>query len=219
MRLLPCVMPEDDRNPLELDERPETFKILMVCTGNICRSAMAESLLQTWMNECSPGQFDIESAGTAALVGSPMTPQIAGLVRVFGGNPEGFASRQLTGNLLREQSLVLTMTREHRSRVLELEPSLLRRTFTVREFARIVETLNNQVGADEIPIGGSSARWAKIVSRALGMRSEVTVRQEDDEVIDPYRRNDEVHNAMVRQLIPALKTLLGFERRDSVQPE
>ncbi|WP_461170405.1 arsenate reductase/protein-tyrosine-phosphatase family protein [Arthrobacter sp. Z1-15] len=46
------------------------FRILTVCTGNICRSPMAERLLQTGFDEMAPGEFTVASAGTGALLGS-----------------------------------------------------------------------------------------------------------------------------------------------------
>lgn len=99
--------------------------ILFVCSGNTCRSPMAERLF--------PGSV---SAGTHATPGTPMTPHAAQVVRELGGDPEGFASRRLDAALLREAEWVFTMTAAHREWARRLLP----------EAAGRIETL--VVGAD-----------------------------------------------------------------------
>ena len=63
-------------------------RILTVCTGNICRSPVAERLLQAGLNQAVPGGFVVASAGTRAMVGEPMQPISADIVRTFGGDPD-----------------------------------------------------------------------------------------------------------------------------------
>src|SRR6476620_12469959 len=70
-------------------------RILTVCTGNICRSPVAERLLQAGLDRMKPGAFEVESAGTRAMVGQPVQPSSADIIRSYGGTPEGFAARQL----------------------------------------------------------------------------------------------------------------------------
>lgn len=104
---------------LQLPEpAPAQVRILTVCTGNICRSPVAERLLQAGLDQAVPGGFVVTSAGTRALVGEPIQPPSADIVRTFGGNAEGFAARQLTSKILRGVDLVLTMTSGHRGEVL-----------------------------------------------------------------------------------------------------
>ena len=87
------------------------FRILTVCTGNICRSPMAERLLQTGFDQMAPGEFTVASAGTGALVGSEIEPHVAGFIHVFGADSSNFVSRQLNANILAGQDLVLGLTR------------------------------------------------------------------------------------------------------------
>ena len=183
------------------------FRILTVCTGNICRSPMAERLLQAGLDAVAPGEFEVRSAGTGALVGSGIEPHVAGFVNVFGGDSANFASRQLTAEILQGQDLVLALSRAHRSKVMELAPGLLRRTFTLRELARLLP----QVEAD--PDAPAAERWQNGLARALRLRSAHPVRAEEDDVVDPYRRSDEVYQQMVRELTPAVDELLAWERR------
>ena len=120
------------------------IRILTVCTGNICRSPVAERLLQAGLDQVKPGAFRVRSAGTRAMVGDPVQPLSAGIISTYGGTPEGFAARQLTPAILRDADLVLTMAARHRGEVLQLDPSLLKRTFTIREFARMLEVLDQR---------------------------------------------------------------------------
>lgn len=67
-----------------------------------------------------------------------MHPESAQVLIGLGGDPSGFAARQLTTKIASGADLVLTMTREHRDAVLEQAPRQLHRTFTLNEAARLV---------------------------------------------------------------------------------
>ncbi|WP_427016765.1 low molecular weight phosphatase family protein [Pseudarthrobacter sp. P1] len=180
------------------------FRILVVCTGNICRSPMAERLLAAGLDKLAPRQFAITSAGTQAMVDWNMVPQVQGLLRVFGADPEHFAARLLTPQILKDQDLVLTMTRAHRSRVVELAPSLLLKTFTLRELARLLPGV--QVDAPT-----PAERWRAALRPAARLRSRAPGSPGDDDVVDPYGRGDATYQEMSHQLAPAVRTLLSWE--------
>jgi protein-tyrosine phosphatase len=105
---------------------------------------VAERLLQAGLDQVLPGGFEVRSAGTRAMVGSPIQPLSAEIVNMYGGTDKGFAARQLTPKILRDTDIVLTMTSKHRGEVLQLDASLLKRTFTIREFARMLEALEQR---------------------------------------------------------------------------
>lgn len=185
------------------------FRILTVCTGNICRSPMAERILQHGLNLVTPGAYVVESAGTGALAGNPMDPRIEGYVRVLGASTESFTARQLTPEILAGQDLVLAMTREHRSRIVELRPALLNKTFTLRELARLLPQLGAPKGPDP------AQRWAAVIPLALRARSLHGHDPKDDDVVDPFRRDDDVYEQMRRQITPATQALITWERHHS----
>ncbi|MDR6505078.1 low molecular weight phosphatase family protein [Arthrobacter oryzae] len=198
-------------------ESPTPVRILTVCTGNICRSPVAERLLQAGLDQVLPGAFEVRSAGTRAMVGDPIQPLSADIVRMYGGTDKAFAARQLTAKILRDTDIVLTMTSKHRGEVLQLDASLLKRTFTIREFARMLEALEERDAAAEkapsekAPDAGTlwrglSARLASVRHLALAADSA------DNEVIDPYKRDPEVYRQMEDELAPAILTILRYAR-------
>src|SRR5699024_1315563 len=78
--------------------------VLCVCTGNICRSPLAERLLARAL----PG-VKVASAGIGALQGSPMDPAAAAIARRESLMPETHAGCQLTPDMVREYELILVM--------------------------------------------------------------------------------------------------------------
>ena len=209
-------------------------RILTVCTGNICRSPVAERLLQAGLDQVVPGGFQVASAGTRALVGEPMQPISADIVRTFGGNPEGFAARQLTPKILRGVDLVLTMTSGHRGEVLQLDASLLKRTFTIREFARMLDVLGRRAAAaadggpaavepspditsdDGARLAANAALWRGLPARAAGVRHlSLPADSAENDIVDPYRRAPEVYREMEDQLAPAIVSILRHARLNS----
>lgn len=80
----------------------------MVCTGNVCRSPMAEVLLAHRLRERGISTV-VESAGTAAMVGRPAEKHAQDLMRECGIDLSGHRARQLTRELLRTFELVLVM--------------------------------------------------------------------------------------------------------------
>lgn len=79
------------------------------------------------------------SAGTRAVIGHPIHESAAQVLQQFGGDPSGFAARQLTAPIVGEADLILTMTRAHRDKTLELAPTMMNRTFTLAEARGIVQ--------------------------------------------------------------------------------
>ncbi|MDQ0078450.1 arsenate reductase/protein-tyrosine-phosphatase family protein [Arthrobacter oryzae] len=202
-------------------ESPTPVRILTVCTGNICRSPVAERLLQAGLDQVLPGGFEVRSAGTRAMVGSPIQPLSADIVRMYGGTDKGFAARQLTPKILRDTDIVLTMTSKHRGEVLQLDASLLKRTFTIREFARMLEALEERDAAGETSAEKASGEkasdagtlWRGLSARLASVRHlALAADSADNEVIDPYKREPEVYRQMEDELAPAILTILRYAR-------
>jgi len=160
------------------------FSILCVCTGNICRSPAAERLLAAALG---PG-IDVSSAGTLALVGRRIEPPMDRLVVLGGGDVSDFAARRLREPMLRDADLVLTMTDAHTGDVIEMWPRAVRKTFTIREFARLLSSVDESC----LPDTTAGDRLRAAIPLAAASRRPVLDRTHED-VVDPYRQVDEVY--------------------------
>ena len=159
--------------------------ILFVCTGNICRSPTAERL-------AAAGGVTASSAGTRAVIGHPVHPEAARVLRHLGGDPSGFAARQLTAKIAGAADLVVTMTRAHRDAVLELAPRQLRRTFTLTEAAELITRFS--------PSG---------VADLAGLRPHLSADQVLD-VPDPIGQSPEVFDRVGAQIDALVAPIVAF---------
>lgn len=186
----------------------EPVRILTVCTGNICRSPMAEALLRA---ELEGTPVRVHSAGTRALIDKPMTADAQDLAVQYGASEDVVAAhraRWLLEPIAEDADLVLTMAREHRTGAVELAPRLLRQTFTIREFARLSGDLSDDAIAAAADAAGTAprARLAAVTALITQQRGAVPpVPPQDDDVIDPYRRSRETYEESAAQLVPAVR--------------
>lgn len=156
---------------------PGPPSVLLVCTGNICRSPMGQGLLTAALANLRP-LLSIGSAGTAALVGSPMEPLAARQLDRRGAALPDFRARALSAALVLEADLVLTATREHRSVVATVEPSAVVRTFTFGEIARLLRDVEPSAR------GRSPAEVATAAHARRGRTRQA--RPREDDLQDPY---------------------------------
>ncbi len=182
--------------PPFLPEAPR-LTFLVVCTGNICRSPLAERAgrphLARILGEAA-AVVDLVSAGTRAVVGAEMHPASARVLTDLGGDPTGFRARQLTDGMAVGADLTLTMTREHRQQVLARAPRAMARTFTLREAAGLLEL----VGPGDAPSGGEPEDRARALVRAMAAARSLRPSTADDDVLDPIGQPDDVHAEMGR---------------------
>jgi RpiB/LacA/LacB family sugar-phosphate isomerase len=115
-------------------------KILFICTGNVCRSPMADGLLKHMLR----GRNDVQvvSAGLGALDGSTATGAAIEVMAEFGIDISSHVSQPLNGDLVRQADFIFTMTRQQQDMIQALYPAAAEKTFLVREFeeAGSVET-------------------------------------------------------------------------------
>lgn len=178
---------------------PVAAPLLVVCTGNICRSPAAELLLRAGLGDAEPA---VLSAGLAARAGEPVAAPVARLLAARGVDPRGFVARQLQLPVLRSAGLVLTMTAGQRAAVVDRAPAVVRRTFTLREFAELA-----RLGADLRTERDPAARLTALVAEAPRLRALRTGPREDD-VEDPYGRSEDVHTRAFGRIEAAVGTLL-----------
>jgi protein-tyrosine-phosphatase len=98
------------------------MKILFVCSGNTCRSPLAEAIARRIVADAGRADIEVSSAGTHAWVGSPASDGAVLVGMERGLDLTGHRSRLLTRELLDANDLVLVMSTSHLARVRELSP-------------------------------------------------------------------------------------------------
>jgi protein-tyrosine phosphatase len=191
-----------------------TFRILYVCTGNICRSPLAERYtvhrLEQQPGEAAAG-FEVGSVGVRALEGYPMDRLAEAELARRGGSGVGFVGRRMTASHIESADLVLTMTRSHRAAALTEAPGALRRTFTLLEAADLARLLAGDPGTESDARSGAGPAGLVAVMAAHRGRA----RLEDYDVADPIGRPAEVHAAVADVIASAVDDVAAFLTRTS----
>lgn len=200
------------------DEPYRVFRLLFVCTGNICRSPFAEILTRHLLVGRLGGRlasaFEVSSAGVQAVVGSQMHPDSRdeltpwGLDQVAAGR---FNARQLRSVMVEQAHLVLGANPRHRSSAVERSPEGLPKTFALREFARLAQAVDPaELPAD--PVGRAHA----LVELARRQRGFVRpVDPADDLVPDPMGGTaDDHHRAatLIREAVSSIVDIMAPAR-------
>ena len=159
--------------------------ILTICTANICRSPMAQILLQAHLDS---DRFEIASAGVRGWDDQPMDASAASEVRRMGHVSKTFRSRAVTAQMVDSADLILTATTSQRSEILSLNPRALHRSFTLLEFAALTATIEATDTAD-------------LIAQAARRRSQGP---KDADIADPFRRGPEAHRLAARQISAAV---------------
>lgn len=193
-----------------------TIQILTVCTGNVCRSPLAEQLLRTRLR---PLDVAVSSAGTRALIDKPMEPDAAHLAAQLGVAADDSAAhraRWLNESHLRTPDLVLAMSREHRRDIVEVSPAAIRSVFTAREFERLARDVSDAEIRTTAEAAGTNphARVRAVLDLLASRRGQLEVPADpaDDDVIDPYRRSWETYQLSAAQLLPAVGEIVRVLR-------
>jgi protein-tyrosine phosphatase len=179
-----------------------TFRVLFVCTGNICRSPAAERLFRARLAD--PGDIAVSSAGTKGLSGYPIDGPSALALEELGIGTDGHSARRLDKEMLRSADLVLTAATEHRAAVLRTEPSMVSKTFTLREFGRLAAQ--------------SLDAWPAFTEDELCIRVGAVARQRglagpagpaENDIADPYGAPLETARATVAEISRAVDLALA----------
>lgn len=185
--------------------RPELKgSILLVCSGNICRSPAAMALLAEALHGLP---VEIESAGLQARAGMPIEPRMLAALgdRLPASVATAFRSRPLSLEMLEGADLVLTATRSQRSDVVRLAPAVIRRTFTLLEFAELATDVASMVHSTGEPRPQTVADFVALTPQVRGTR------QLDGplDVVDPMGRSARTHVKVVREIDAAVAMITG----------
>ena len=177
------------------------LSILVVCTGNICRSALAHHYLAQHLQQVAPEAFQVSSAGTGWFEGLTVPRDLIEIA------PRDGEDLLRTGPLeiaqIRAADLILTATAEHRSRVLVEVPAAFKRTFTIREFATVLAERGLRPGADP-------DAWRAAIAQVARYRGGA----DDADIEDPYRRGRAAYKGMRETMLPLLDVVIDAARSE-----
>ena len=126
--------------------------VLFVCTGNTCRSSMAEALLRKMLTEDfgeKAAKIHVVSAGTGAVNGDIASPNAIEVMEREGIDLHNHRARRVSAELVSTADLVLTITLEQKKEVLRLLPGSSNKIFTLAEFTAGVRELEGLIDKAE----------------------------------------------------------------------
>jgi len=153
--------------------------VLFVCTGNICRSPMAQGLFADLVR----GRSDIEvtSAGIGAVGGQPPSHHSVEVMNELGIDIKNIRSKPLMADLVRKADFIFVMTYGHLDSMLLLFPSAAEKTFLLREFETDLPVMEREVSD---PIGQSRETYRECrdqIRAALPRLLDLVLRSTHDE--------------------------------------
>lgn len=108
--------------------------VLFVCTGNSCRSAMAEAILRKRLAELGKKNIDVRSAGVRALNGLPPSDETIEVMKEEGVDVSGFRTKNITVDMIEKSDLILTMEEAHKNEISVLVPEAGSKTYLLKEY-------------------------------------------------------------------------------------
>jgi protein-tyrosine phosphatase len=127
------------------------IKVAFICTGNICRSVMAEGFFRELAaSDIEAERVRVASAGVAAEEGSPPMPQITEYMRGEGIDVSSYRSRAVDASFIAENDLLLTMTLHNSQRLLTFTNEAVFKAFTLKEFVLGAERNGGPPGRGEL---------------------------------------------------------------------
>jgi protein-tyrosine phosphatase len=166
------------------------MKVLFVCTGNVCRSAMGHALLAHKANEAGI-KLAVVSAGTEAATGDPATDLAVEVLQQRGVGLQSHQSRPLTTEVVRDADLIVAMTRRHEATIVALDQEARPRTFLAGELIRL--------GGARGPVGEHPPElWVASLHEARG--GHMTTGRLADEIPDPWGEPIDVYRQTADRL-------------------
>lgn len=181
------------------------LRLLFVCTGNICRSAMAQAFLRMEAEKRAL-RVDVRSTGTRAVSGAPSTFEGRLVMSRLGAPIDDHIAVALAPFVVDWADVILGMSSEHAMIVSRAFPQVGERTFTLRGFVDVLPSLP--------PIGDLRV-WLSEAAALGAARSDP-----DDDIGDPMGRSVEVYDGVAQEIRDLIAQLAdGLERTTGGLPK
>jgi len=184
--------------------------VIVVCTGNVCRSPIAEGLLRRATEHRTVGApITVSSAGTAGWEGSPAMSEAVEAAAEREVDISGHVATRLRPGMAAVADLVLCMAAEHRDQIASDDPQALDRTFTLKELVRLLEGGargggGGAGGAAAPPGAGSPAPAAPRAGAEAGEHQGEDIADPLGRPLDGYRAIASELDDWIVRLVPAL---------------
>lgn len=125
------------------------MNIMFVCTGNICRSAMAHWMLMKKIQEKNIKDINVYSCGIYAQTGDGPTYEAINVMEKYGIDLKKHRATNIRYSNIEEMDLILCATNSHKIAVLDLYPNLKEKVFTLKEYVDYNKESHKKVDLDD----------------------------------------------------------------------
>lgn len=189
-------------------------RILFVCTGNTCRSPMAEAMLRA-MAKQQGVPLEVRSAGVSTIDGLPISAHAATTLRGKAVEPQG-SSRALSGEAVAWADLILTMTSGHKRNLINWFPEAVDKAYTLKEYVN--QDTDVQADIEELERLFTEMHMKQVLGQQLSTAErtrllELERRIPSFDIADPFGGTLSMYESCASEIEVSLKTLLRMLKK------
>ncbi|NOV04439.1 low molecular weight protein arginine phosphatase [Paenibacillus planticolens] len=196
------------------------LRILFVCTGNTCRSPLAEGLLRIRVHQEGLA-MEVRSAGVSAMTGAPISRNSASLLQEAGFT-ESISSLAIQASEVKWADVILTMTMGHKRTVIQRFPDAVEKTFTLKEYVEDDHQVLQAIEEREKLVTEVQLKQALSQTVTVEERNRIYTLEHaipDYDISDPYGGSLEVYRQTAKEIGGSLDKLVAKLRRQKEGPQ